>query len=402
MPKEVIRGNEATAVGARLCRPHVVPAYPITPSTLFPERISEYVADGVLDTQFVPVESEHSAMSAAIGASATGSRVVTCTSSQGLELMHEMLFVASGMRLPIVMPVANRALSAPINIWCDHQDTISARDTGWIQFYAEKNQEALDLVIIAFKVAENKSVLLPAMVGLDAFVLTHTMEVVDIPEQELVDKYVPPYKPYHSYLDIKKPITIGSFGTPDYYMEFRLAQEEAMMGPTPKVISEAFKEFEKMFGRKYEFISCFQCEDADIILLTIGSMSGTAREAVRKMRAAGKKVGLAKLTVYRPFPYDIIKKTLGHAKVLAVVDRSLSVGYGGPVFADVSGAFVNEPKRPIIQDFIIGLGGRDILMRDFEEIVSICEGTLKAGAPKELVKWINVNLEKMKGGVLDG
>ena len=402
MAKDVIRGNEATAVGAKLCRPNVIPAYPITPSTLFPERISEYVADGELDTELVLVESEHSAMSACIGASATGARVCTCTASQGLELMHEMLFIASGMRLPIVMPVANRALAAPINIWCDHQDSISARDTGWIQFYAEKNQEALDLVIIAFKVAENKKVLLPAMVGLDAFVLTHTMEVVDVPDQDKVDKYLPTYKPYHSYLDVKKPISIGSFGTPDYYMEFRYAQEQAMTGPAPKVIEEAFKEFEEMFGRKYDIITCDQCEDADIIIMAMGSMCGTARETVRKLRAEGKKVGLAKLTVYRPFPYEVLRKKLGHAKVLAVVDRSLSVGFGGPVFADVSAAFVNEPKKPIIQNFILGLGGRDILISDFETITATCEESIKNGKPKELVTWINTKFEPVKGGELDG
>ena len=197
--KQIVRGNEATAVAAKLCRPGVIAAYPITPSTLFPERISEYVADGELDTQFLLVESEHSAISACIGASASGVRTSTCTASQGLALMHEMLFIASGMRLPIVMPIGNRALSAPINIWCDHQDTISELDTGWMQFYAEKNQEALDLVIIAFKVAENKKVLLPGMVGLDAFVLTHTMEVVDVPDQKDVDEYLPPFSYYKLY-----------------------------------------------------------------------------------------------------------------------------------------------------------------------------------------------------------
>ena len=226
--KDVIKGNMATALGAKLARTEVIPAYPITPSTLFPEKISEYVANGEMDCQFVLVESEHSAMSACIGASATGARTCTSTASQGLALMHEMLFIASGMRLPIVVAVGNRALSAPINIWCDHQDSISERDTGWMQFYAEKNQEALDLMIMAFKIAEDKRVLLPAMVGLDAFVLTHTMEAVDIPEQEDVDKFLPSYTPPFGVLDPAKPMTFGSFGTPDYYMEFKYAQTKAL------------------------------------------------------------------------------------------------------------------------------------------------------------------------------
>jgi len=397
MTKMVIRGNEATALGAKLCRPHVIPAYPITPSTMFPEKISEYIADGELDSQFVLVESEHSAMSAAIGASATGCRVTTATASQGLELMHEMLFIASGMRLPIIMAVGNRALSAPINIWCDHQDTISARDCGWLQFYAERNQEALDLMIMAFKIGEDKRVLLPAMVGLDAFVLTHTMEVVDTPSQDEVDKFLPPYKPTHIYLDPKRPITIGSFGTPEVYMEFRFAQDIAMSKEAPKVIDETFKEWEKAFGRKYQKVTSFETKDADIIIVTMGSMTGTAREAIRKLRAAGKKVGLVKITVLRPFPEKEIKEALAGAKVIAVADRSLSLGHGGPVWAEISSVFVNEAKKPIIQGFIIGLGGRDVLVKDFETITSKCEATIKSGKPEKLVDWINVNYEPLTG-----
>jgi len=376
--KMMIRGNMATAVGAKLCRPNVVPAFPITPSTLFPEKISEYIADGELDAEMVLVESEHSAMSAAIGASAAGARVVTATASQGLELMHEMLFIASGMRLPIVMAIGNRALSAPINIWCDHQDTISARDTGWMQFYAEKNQEALDLMIIAFRVAEDRRVLLPAMVGLDAFVLTHTVEAVDVPDQELVDKYLPPYKPEHVWLDPEKPITVGAFGVPEYYTEFRYTQVQAMEG-SREVIKEAFREFEEMFGRKYEMVSGYMHEDADILLLTMGSMTGTAREAVRRMRDRGMKVGLIKLTVLRPFPFEDLKTLTRHAKVLAVVDRNISPGFGGAVFSEVAGAYINETEKPMILDFILGLGGRDVLVEYYEEIAEKCAKAMEAG-----------------------
>jgi len=397
MVKTVMRGNEATAKGAQLCRPHVIPAYPITPSTMFPERISEYVADGELKAEFVMVESEHSAMSAAIGAAATGVRVCTATASQGLELMHEILFIASGMRLPIVMAVGNRALSAPINIWCDHQDTISARDCGWLQFYAERNQEALDLMIMGFKIGEDKRVLLPGMVGLDAFVLTHTQEVVDVPDQAEVDAFLPPYKPEHTFLDPKRPVTIGSFATPDTYMEFRFAQDIAMSKEAPKVIDEVFKQWEKAFGRKYQKVTAFECKDADIIIVSMGSMTGTAREAVRQLRAKGKKVGLCKITVLRPFPEKELKEVLAGAKVVAVLDRSLSLGYGGPVYCEIAGSFVNDQKRPMIQDFIIGLGGRDILIKDFENIVSKCEATMKSGRPEKVIDWINVNYEPAGG-----
>jgi len=393
MVKKVMRGNEATALGAKLCKPNVVPAYPITPSTLFPERISEYVADGELDAEFVLVESEHSAMSAAIGASATGARVCTATASQGLELMHEMLFIASGMRLPIVMAVGNRALSAPINIWCDHQDGISARDCGWIQFYTERNQEALDMMILGFKISEDPRVLLPSMVGLDAFVLTHTMEAVDIPDQDKVDKFVGKYNPAHCYMDVNRPITIGSFSTPDTYMEFRYVQDK-VMNDAAKVIDEAFAAFEKTFGRKYSKITAENTKDADIILVTMGSMTGTAREAITKMRAAGKKVGLVKISVLRPFPKKELIEALKGAKAVAVVDRSLSVGLNiGPVCSEIGATFINEKTRPMILSFVAGLGGRDILITDFEEVHEKTTAALKKGAPEKDTYWIHLKEE---------
>ena len=392
--KMIVRGNEATAVGAKLSRPGVIPAYPITPSTLFPEKISEFVANGELDAQFVTVESEHSAMSACIGASATGVRTCTCTASQGLALMHEMLFIAAGMRLPIVMPVGNRALSAPINIWCDHQDSISELDTGWMQFYAENNQEAMDLVIIAFRIAEDKRVLLPAMVGLDAFVLTHTMEVVDVPDQKEVDEFLPPYTTSASYLDPKKPATIGSFGTPEYYMEFKYAEEQAM-NAAENVIDEAFAEFKHKFGREYKKINTYQTEDADIILVSMGSMSGTARATVRQLRDEGKKVGLAKMTVLRPFPTKELYASVGHAKVLAVVDRNISLGFGGRVFSEIAGKFVNRETRPLITNYILGLGGRDVTMKDYKDIVSDSENVMAKGKVDTQSKWINLKEENL-------
>ncbi len=390
-----IKGNMATALGAKLCRPHVVPAYPITPSTLFPEKISEYIADGEMSATMIRVESEHSAMSAAIGASATGARVCTASASQGIALMHEMLFIASGMRLPIVMAVGNRALSAPINIWADHQDTMASRDSGWLQFYAEKNQEGLDLMINAFRIAEDERVLLPAMVGIDAFVLTHTIEGVDVPAQEDVDDFLPSYKPVAGTLDPKKPATFGSFGTPEYYQEFKYDQTKALED-SEKIIDEVFDEFEQKFGREYNKVTPYKCDDADIILLTMGSMTGTARAAVDKMRKEGKKVGLAKLTVFRPFPFKEIKEIFADASGVAVVDRNVSPGFGGAVFAEVAGTFINDKNSPLIKNFITGLGGREIFIENYEEIYEKTLEAVNKGEVKELVEWINMNEEVMR------
>jgi len=385
--KQVVKGNFATAVAAKLARVDVVPAYPITPSTLFPEQISTYIANGEMDAELLLTESEHSAMSAAIGASASGARVATATASQGLKLMSEMLFIASGMRLPIVTAVGNRALSAPINIWCDHQDTIAERDSGWLQFYAENNQNALDLMIMAFKISEDHRVLLPSLVGLDAFVLTHTMEGVDVPLQEEVDDFLPPYKPVFK-LDVRNPMTFGSFGTPAHYTEFKYQQWKAMKN-AEKVIDEVFSEFHGKFGRKYEKVSEYRTDDADIIFLTMGSMSGTARAAVDSLREKGIKVGTAKITVFRPFPFDRIKALSKKAKVLAVVDRNISFGFGGAVFAEVSGALVNEKEKPLIMDFILGLGGRDVTQDDFFTMADKAKKAMETGNA-EMVTWINL------------
>ena len=390
--KVILKGNEAAALAAKLAKPDVVAAYPITPSTDFPEKMSEFVANGELPhTQFLPVESEHSAMSACVGAAAAGARVCTATASQGLELMHEILFIASGMRLPIVLYNANRALSAPINIWCDHQDSISARDTGWIQFYAENNQEIFDLMLIAFRVAEDRRVLLPAMACIDAFVCTHTFEPVDVPSQEEVDDFLPPYKPEHVKLDPADPWTLGPFGVPEYYQEMRYAQHLAMKN-AEKVIDEVFQDFEKRFGRKYQKVTPYRTEDADIIFITIGSISGTAKEFVDKVREEGKKVGVIKITVLRPFPFKEILPLIKNAKIVATLERNISMGYGGAVYADLSGALINEEKKPVLIDFILGLGGRDVTFKDFEEILSICEKVM-AGEKVERPVWIGVKKE---------
>ncbi len=393
--KQVVKGNFATAVAAKLARVDVVPAYPITPSTLFPEQISQYVANGEMDAELLLTESEHSAMSAAIGASAAGARVATSTASQGLKLMSEMLFIASAMRLPIVAAIGNRALSGPINIWADHSDTMAERDSGWMQFYAENNQNALDLMLMAFKVAEDHRVLLPAMVGLDAFVLTHTMEGVDVPLQEEVDDFLPPYRPKFT-LDVNNPMTFGAFGTPAHYPEFKYQQWDAMWNAT-EVINEVFEDFEKRFGRKYEKVSEYMTDDADIIFITMGSMSGTARAAVNRLREKGIKAGVAKITVFRPFPFEHIKRIASKAKVLAVFDRAVSQGYGGPVFAEVSGALINEKERPMILNFIIGLGGRDITFSDFDHVAEESMKALESGEAGWPVHWVNLKTDILGG-----
>lgn len=392
MAKMILEGNQALAVGAKLCRPKVIASYPITPSTHIPEMLSEFVANGELDADFINVESEHSAISACIGAQATGVRTFTATASQGLALMHEILYVASGMRLPIVMGVANRSLSAPINIWCDHSDTMAERDSGWMQFYSENNQEALDLVIQAYRIAEDERVLLPAMVTIDAYTLTHTFEPVDVPSQKEVDEFLPPYKPVYAILDPERPITQGSFGTPEYFMEFKYSQQKAMER-AKEVIDEVFREFEEKFGRKYGKIEPYRTEGADVILVTLGSMSGTGKEVVDQLREEGAKVGLIKVTVFRPFPAEELREAVRGAKVVAVIDRDISLGFSGAVFANVSASLINEEKRPLLANFIVGLGGRDVRPEDFREIVDKSFRILEAGRVEKPVEWINVSGE---------
>jgi len=392
MMKTMLRGNEAVAYAFKLAKINVFPMFPITPSTLVPEMISKFVANGELDAEFIPLDSEHSAISAAIGASLKGARVGTATASQGLALMHEILFIASGMRLPIVMGIGNRALSAPINIWCDHQDTMAERDAGWLQFYAESNQESLDLILMAFKISEDKRVLLPSMVGLDAFVLTHTMEPVDIPEQSKVDEFLGEFKARYRTLDTKNPATFGAFGSPRHYMEFRYAQHFAMER-AKHVIDEVFKEFGEKFGRNYSKINEEFTEDADIVFITMGSCSGTAREFIKMKRKEGKKIGLIKITVFRPFPKDEIRKALKGKKVVAVIERNFSPGFGGAVYGEVRATMYGETETKII-DFIVGLGGRDITFQTFEKVLEIAEKSLEGEVEK--INWIEVDKEAVE------
>ncbi len=359
----------AIAEAAKLARVDVVAAYPITPQTHIVEHLAELVADGELDAQYIPVESEHSAMSACLGASAAGARTFTATAGQGLELMHEVLYVASSMQLPVVMTVANRALSAPLSVWGDHSDVMAVRDTGWIQLFAENGQETVDNVLCAFRIGEDRRVLLPVMVHLDGFYLTHMIEPVLFPEQSQVDKFLPPYQ-HPMPLHPDRPVTMGAFGPPIIYSETKKAQE-VNLEAAKEVILQCWDDFGKTFQRYYSPVECYHSEDARVLLLTMGSFSETAMTAIDKMRGEGKDIGLIRLRLWRPFPFKEIRQAVKNAEVLIVLDRALSFGGpGGPVCSEVRSALYSEDRRPKVIGFIGGLGGRDITPAGFEEIVS--------------------------------
>lgn len=375
---EIMTGNKAVAEAVKLAKPKVISVYPITPQTTIAEHIAEYVANGELDAEYVKVESEHSAISVCVGASSTGVRTFTATSSQGLALMHEILFIAAGLRTPIVLANANRSLSAPINIWNDHQDSIAERDSGWLQFYVENAQEALDFTLIAYKVSENKDVLLPSMVCLDGFILTHTMEPVAVPSQKDVDNFLPSYKP-EVFLDPDNPVTIGAVADPNYYMEARY-QIEVGMKKSLNVIHKANKEFKKIFGREYGFVEEYRCDDAKIVLVAMGSVCGTIKEVVDKMREKGEKVGLLKVIVYRPFPVKEIEKVLNDVDKIGVIDKNVTFSMGGALYTDLKSKLSDKE----IYGFIAGLGGRDITPNNIKEIIE------KTKNPREDVTWIGL------------
>jgi len=347
----------------------VIAAYPITPQTHIVEHLAELVADGELDAEFIPVESEHSAMSACLGSAAAGARTFTATAGQGLELMHEVLYVASSMRLPMVMAVANRALSSPLSVWGDHSDVMAARDTGWVQIFAENGQEVIDNILCAFRIGEDHKVLLPVMVHLDGFYLSHVIEPILFPEQSKVDHFLPPYR-YPLPLDPNRPVTMGDFGPPIIYSEAKWAQEVNLRA-SKEVVLQAWKEFGGIFGRHYSPVECYRCEGCKVLLLTMGSFSETAMTTIDKMRSEGKNVGLVRLRLWRPFPFDEIRQTVKDAEVLIVLDRAISFGGpGGPVCSEIKAALYQEERRPKIVSFVGGLGGRDISIAGFEEIVT--------------------------------
>jgi len=354
----------AVAEAAALCRPDVIAAYPITPNTHIPEHLAEIVAEGHLDCEYLPVESEHSALSACTGASAAGARVYTATSSQGLLYMYEIVPIVPAMRLPVIMALGNRAISGPINIWNDHSDVMCVRDLGWISLFAANGQEAVDMTIQAFKIGEHHDVMLPVLVNLDGFQLTHVVESMLMPDQEEVDKFLPPRKPYGA-VHPDNIVSMGTLALPEIYTEARMAMNEALIN-SKKTILEIWKEWERMFGRKYEPISAYKTEDADVVMLTLGSMGETGSIAVDQLREEGFRAGMLNMKLFRPFPAAEIKAAVKGAKVLIVTDRAIMCGGDvAPVCAEVKSALYDEPIRPAIVNEIIGLGGRDVRVEDF-------------------------------------
>jgi pyruvate ferredoxin oxidoreductase alpha subunit len=359
----------AAAEAVRLANVDVVAAYPITPQTHIVERLAELVAEGKLDAEYIAVESEHSAISASLGSAMAGGRTFTATASQGLALMHEILFMASSLRLPVVMAVVNRALSAPINIWADHSDIMPERDTGWIQLFAENGQDVFDLIIQAFKLAEDHRVLLPVMVSMDGFSLSHVIEAVSMLDQQEVDSFLPHMHPARM-LDPDKPRTVGSFGAQDVYPQVKRQQEEAIRAAAP-VLDEIWSQYDKMFGRRYRPVETYATDDAEMILVTMGAVGETARSAVEEMRAEGMKVGVVRMRLWRPFPYEEFFKAVRGARVIAVLDRALMPGtQGGPVGVEVRSALYGRPEKPAILDFVGGLGGREISRKTFRQMVN--------------------------------
>lgn len=382
--KRVITGNHAASYGVKVARAEVIAAYPITPQTEVVEKLSEMVADGELRARFIKVESEHSAMAACIGASATGARAFTATSSQGLVLMHEMLHWATGARVPVVMANINRSLGPPWNVWSEQTDSLSQRDTGWLQFYCENNQEILDTIVQAFKICEKVS--LSGMVVLDAFYHSHTSEPVDIPDQNLIDKFLPPYNPKYK-LDVKTPYAFGGLTSPEWYYELRYKIQKAME-ESIKIIKEVGKEYGEITGRRYGLVEEYRTDGAEVLLITSGALAQTAKDAVDILRKRKKKIGLVRVRAFRPFPKEDLKKTICKAKVVGVIDRNTSLGNEGIFFQEIKSALYNERQRPAIYGFIAGLGGRDVLVDD---IIDIAENMSKRKIKKEIV-WVGAKV----------
>ena len=364
--KQVIKGNYAVSQGVKLCRVKVISAYPITPQTTIVEDLSEICARGELDAKFIKVESEHSAMAAVVGSSSAGVRSFTATSGQGLLLMHEVLHWAAGARLPIVLANVNRAIGPGWNIWADQSDSLSQRDTGWVQIYCESNQEVLDSVIMAYNLAEKIS--LPVMLTYDAFFLSHTSEIVDVPEIEQVDTFLPPYNPEFK-LDVDNPRMFGGMTGPDYYYEERYVMHKDAL-EVLELYPKVCKEFNDIFGREYDIVEEYQTEDAELIVMTAGTITSVTRIALDKLYEQGKKVGMMKIRMFRPIPVERWRKVLGNAAKVVVIDRNLTAGLGGVFANEVQSALYTLQNRPVIFPVIAGLGGRDVTPEDVEGIIN--------------------------------
>jgi pyruvate ferredoxin oxidoreductase alpha subunit len=385
-----LTGNEAVAQAMRQINPDVVAAYPITPATEIVQIFSSFVANGQVNTEYVAVESEHSAMSATIGACAAGARSMTGTSSQGLALMWEMLWIAAGLRLPIVMPVTNRALSAPINIHCDHSDTMGARDAGWIHLFSEDSQEAYDNTLQAIRIAEHPDIQLPVMVCYDGFIISHAMEVVQMEDDAKVKEFIGAFKPKHWLLDLDHPMTMGGLDFTDFYFEHRRGLVAPVM-KAKEIVTQIGQEFKKEFGREYGIFEKYKLDDADYAIVVLGSTAGTAKVVIDELREQGVKAGMLKIRMFRPFPYDDIAKALEGKKAVAVLDRSDGLaGRGGPVFGEVRNALCDWPNKPPTVDYVYGLGGRDIGPDLIASVYDELQEIAKTGKIKNLVSYLGV------------
>jgi pyruvate ferredoxin oxidoreductase alpha subunit len=392
--RERLSGNEAVSIAIKQINPDVVAAYPITPSTEVPQYFSTYAANGLVDTEFVAVESEHSAMSACIGAQAAGARSMTATSSQGLALMWEMLYIASAYRLPITMATINRALSGPINIHNDHSDSMGARDSGWIQIYSEDNQEAYDNFIQAVRIGEHPDVMLPVMDCFDGFITSHKVSNIELLEDEAVKKFVGKYNPPYHLMNKQKPVSMGPLSLPMFYFESKRQQAEVMKN-SKKVILEVAKEFEKLTGRKYGLFEEYQMADAEVAIVVINSTAGTAKDVVDELRKQGVKAGLIKIRVFRPFPVDEIALALSKCKAVAVMDKADSLnGAGGPLFTDVTSAMYGRVNGVKTINYIYGLGGRDVKTDDIKVVYDELINIAKTGVVKEVYNYLGVREDK--------
>ena len=385
-----LTGDETAAEAMRQINPDVLAAYPITPQTEIVQNFSQFVANGVVSTEMIRVESEHSAMSACIGAAASGARAMTATSANGLALMWEICYIAASYRLPIVMPLVNRALSGPINIHCDHSDSMGARDSGWIQLYSENCQEIYDNLIQAIRIAEDKEVLLPVMVTLDGFIISHAMERVEILEDEKVTEFIGGYKNPHSLLNVDNPVTWGPLDLYDYYFEHKRQQIEAIE-KAGEVIQRVGKEFKEISGRSYELMENYRLEGADLVIVAAGSTAGTVKAVVNQLREEGVKAGLLKIRAFRPFPVREVSQALKNAKAVAILDRSVSFGaQGGPIFLEIRSALFEEAKRVPVVNYIYGLGGRDIGMDEIKVVYKNLERIADGKKIEKLVGYLGL------------
>ncbi|MBM7557251.1 pyruvate ferredoxin oxidoreductase [Halanaerobacter jeridensis] len=385
-----LTGNEVMSQAMRQINPDVVAAYPITPQTAIVQTFSQFVNDGDVDTEFVPTESEHSAMSATVGASASGARAMTATAANGLALMWEVLYIASGTRLPIVMPVVNRALSGPINIHCDHSDAMGARDSGWIQLYAENAQEAYDNAIQAVKISENKDVMLPTMVNMDGFIISHAVENLNLLADEDVQDFVGEYHAENPLLDSENPVTVGPLDLQDFYFEHKMQQAVAAEN-VKDVVLEVAEEYEELSGREYGLFEEYKLDDAEVAVVALGSTTGTAKTAVDNLRENGVKAGLSKIRLYRPFPAEEIAEALADLEAVAVMDRAETFSTtGGPVFADVRAALYDMGADVEAVNYIYGLGGRDLKVEEIESVYKDLEEIVETNTVEDRVQHLGV------------